>query len=95
VLLLVPPEFGEMRLPPVNLMVSFMVSRHGQESDTIIGQAAGTIKVTKGCSNKRVKPADSDGRDLLAKPTGRRYSRMNYRFSGFQKMLAFEAWSDF
>ena len=82
-----------MRVLPINLMVSLMVSRHSRESDTIMGLTAVAIKAAKGRA-KEYKLADSDGLYLLVKPTGGRYWRMNYRFRGFQKTLAFGAWPE-
>jgi integrase len=82
-----------MRVLPINLMVSLMVSRHSRESDTIMGLTAVAIKAAKGRA-KEYKLADSDGLYLLVKPTGGRYWRMNYRFRGYQKTLAFGAWPE-
>jgi Arm DNA-binding domain len=79
-----------MRVLPINLMVSLMVSRRSRESDAIMGLTAVAIKAAKGRA-KDYKLADSDGLYLLVKPNGGRYWRMNYRFRGFQKTLAFGA----
>jgi integrase len=56
-----------------------------------MGLTAVAIKAAKG-RTKEYKMADSDGLYLLVKPNGGRYWRMNYRFRGFQKTLAFGAW---
>ncbi len=82
-----------MRVLPINLMVSLMVSRRSRESDTIMGLTAVAIKAAKGRA-KDYKLADSDGLYLLVKPNGGRYWRMNYRFRGYQKTLSFGAWPE-
>jgi integrase len=51
------------------------------------------IKAAKGRA-KQYKLADSDGLYLLVKPSGSRYWRMNYRFRGFEKTLAFGSWPE-
>jgi Arm DNA-binding domain len=92
-LVLCPPEFGEMRVLPINLMVSLMASRRSLESDTIMGLTASAIKAPQ-CRAKDYKLADSNGLYLLVKPSGGRYWRMNYRFRGYQKTLSFGAWPE-
>ena len=82
-----------MRVLPINLMVSLMVSRRSRESDTIMGLTAVAINAAKGRA-KDYKLADSDGLYLLVKPNGGRYWRMNYRFRGYQKTLSFGAWPE-
>ncbi len=61
-----------MRVLPINLGVSLMVSRHGRESDVIMGLTTSTIKAAKGRA-KEYKLADSDGLYLLMKPTNGGY----------------------
>lgn len=51
------------------------------------------IKAAKG-AEKPFKLTDSDGLYLLVTPGGNRYWRMNYRFGGAQKTLAFGVWPD-
>ena len=51
------------------------------------------IKAAKG-RGKPYKLADSDGLHLLVLPTGGRYWRMNYRYLGKQKSLAFGVWPE-
>ena len=58
-----------------------------------MGLTAMAIKAAKG-RTKQYKLADSDGLYLLVKPSGGRYWRMNYRFRGFHKTLAFGNWPD-
>jgi integrase len=58
-----------------------------------MGLTAVAIKAAKGRA-KAYKLADSDGLYLLVKPNGGRYWRMNYRFRGFYKTLAFGAWPE-
>ncbi len=58
-----------------------------------MGLTAVAIKAAKGRA-KPYKLADSDGFYLLVKPNGCRYWRMNYRFRGFYKTLAFGMWPD-
>jgi hypothetical protein len=82
-----------MRVLPINLGVSVGVSRHSMESGTRMGLTAVAIKAAKR-RKKQYKLADSDGLYLLVKPNGGRYWRMNYRFRGFHKTLAFGAWPE-
>ena len=51
------------------------------------------IKAAKG-RDKAYKLTDSDGLYLFVKPSGARYWRMNYRYLGKQKTLAFGVWPD-
>lgn len=54
---------------------------------------AATIKNTKG-RTKPYKLTDGDGLFLYVTPNGGRYWRMNYRYLGKQKTLAFGVWPD-
>ncbi|HEX7783264.1 MAG TPA: integrase arm-type DNA-binding domain-containing protein [Sphingobium sp.] len=58
-----------------------------------MGLSVVAIKAAKG-RDKAYKLADSDGLYLLVKPGGARYWRMNYRYLGKQKTLAFGVWPD-
>ncbi len=58
-----------------------------------MGLTAVAIKAAKG-RNKQYKLADADGLYLLVLPTGRRYWRMNYRFHGKFKTIAFGVWPE-
>lgn len=58
-----------------------------------MGLTAVAIKAAKG-RNKQYKLGDSGGLYLLVTPSGRRYWRMNYRFLGKHKTLAFGVWPD-
>lgn len=58
-----------------------------------MGLTAVAIKAAKGGA-KQYKLADSDGLYLLVKPSGGRYWRINYRFRGFHRTLAFGAWPE-
>lgn len=49
------------------------------------------IRAAKG-RDKQYKLTDSDGLYLLVLPSGQRYWRMNYRYLGKQKTLAFGVW---
>ena len=51
------------------------------------------IKAAKG-RDKQYKLADSGGLHLLVLPSGQRYWRMNYRYLGRYKTLAFGVWPD-
>jgi hypothetical protein len=51
------------------------------------------IKAAKG-RDKQYKLADSGGLYLLVFPSGQRYWRMNYRYLGRYKTLAFGVWPD-
>ena len=88
-----PCGFGEMQVLPINLGVSVGVSHHSLESDTLMGLTAVAIKAAKGRA-KQYKMAESDGLYLLVKPNGGRFWRMNYRFRGFYKTLAFGSWPE-
>ncbi|WP_227340111.1 MULTISPECIES: Arm DNA-binding domain-containing protein [Sphingopyxis] len=44
--------------------------------------------------DKAYKLTDGDGLYLMVMPSGARYWRMNYRFLGKQKTLAFGVWPD-
>ena len=82
-----------MQVLPINLGVSVGVSHHSLESDTLMGLTAVAVKAAKGRA-KQYKMADSDGLYLLVKPNGGRFWRMNYRFRGFYKTLAFGSWPE-
>jgi hypothetical protein len=58
-----------------------------------LGRTALAIKPAKG-RNKPYKLADSGGLYLLVLPSGQRYWRMNYRYLGRHKTLAFGVWPD-
>lgn len=58
-----------------------------------MGLSVTAIKAAKGRS-KPYKLADSDGLFLLVTPAGGRYWRMNYRYLGKQKTLAFGVWPE-
>lgn len=58
-----------------------------------MGLTAVTIKAAKGRA-KQYKLTDSDGLHLLVLPSGRRYWRMNYRYLGKYKTLAFGIWPE-
>lgn len=58
-----------------------------------MGLTAVAIKAAKG-RDKQYKMSDSGGLYLLVTPSGRRYWRMNYRFLGKGKTLAFGIWPD-
>ena len=58
-----------------------------------MGLTAITIKNAKGRA-KPYKLADSDGLYMLVSPGGARYWRMNYRYLGKQKTLAFSVYPD-
>ena len=58
-----------------------------------MGLTAVAVKAAKGRA-KEYKLSDSNGLYLLVKPGGGKYWRMNYRFRGFQKTLAFGAWPE-
>ena len=62
-------------------------------SDTPMGLTVLAIKAAKG-REKPYKLADSGGLHLLVFPSGRRYWRMNYRYLGRHKTLAFGVWPD-
>ncbi len=57
------------------------------------GLSALAVKAAKG-RDKQYKLADSGGLYLLVKPSGQRYWRMNYRYLGAFKTLAFGVWPD-
>jgi integrase len=58
-----------------------------------MGLSVVAIKAAKG-RDKAYKLTDSDGLYLFVKPSGARYWRMNYRYLGKQKTLAFGVWPD-
>ncbi len=58
-----------------------------------MGLTALAIKAAKG-RDKQYKLADSGGLHLLVLPSGQRYWRMNYRYLGRYKTLAFGVWPD-
>lgn len=58
-----------------------------------MGLTAVAIKAAKG-RDKQYKMGDSGGLYLLVSPSGQRYWRMNYRFLGKNKTLAFGVWPD-
>ena len=58
-----------------------------------MGLTAVAIKAAKGRA-KQYKLTDSDGLHLLVLPSGRRYWRMNYRYLGKYKTLAFGIWPE-
>jgi integrase len=58
-----------------------------------MGLTALAIKAAKG-RDKQYKLADSGGLYLLVFPSGQRYWRMNYRYLGKYKTLAFGVWPD-
>jgi integrase len=58
-----------------------------------MGLTALAIKAAKG-REKQYKLADSGGLHLLVLPSGQRYWRMNYRYLGRYKTLAFGVWPD-
>ena len=58
-----------------------------------MGLTAVAIKAAKG-RDKQYKMADSDGLYLLVLPSGQRYWRMNYRYLGKYKTLAFGVWPE-
>ena len=58
-----------------------------------MGLTAVAIKAAKG-REKPYKLTDSDGLHLLVMPSGRRYWRMNYRYLGKHKTLAFGVWPE-
>lgn len=74
-------------------MVFLMVDSGRKIGDTIMGLSVMAIKAAKG-RNKPYKLTDSDGLFLLVTPAGGRYWRMNYRYLGKQKTLAFGVWPD-
>jgi len=58
-----------------------------------MGLSAVAIKAAKG-RDKQYKLADSGGLYLLVLPSGQRYWRMNYRYLGKYKTMAFGVWPD-
>ncbi|MBU6206613.1 MAG: integrase arm-type DNA-binding domain-containing protein, partial [Alphaproteobacteria bacterium] len=58
-----------------------------------MGLTAVTIKSAKG-RDRQYKLTDSDGLHLLVLPSGNRYWRMNYRYQGKYKTLAFGVWPE-
>lgn len=58
-----------------------------------MGLTAVAIKAAKG-RDKQYKLADSGGLHLLILPSGQRYWRLNYRYLGRYKTLAFGVWPD-
>jgi len=58
-----------------------------------MGLTAVAIKAAKG-RDKPYKLTDSDGLHLLVLPSGARYWRMNYRYLGKYKTLAFGVWPE-
>ncbi|MEQ1639280.1 MAG: integrase arm-type DNA-binding domain-containing protein [Novosphingobium sp.] len=58
-----------------------------------MGLTAVAIKAAKG-RDKQYKLADSGGLHLLVLPSGQRYWRMNYRYLGKYKTLAFGVWPE-
>lgn len=58
-----------------------------------MGLTVAAIKAAKGRA-KPYKLTDSDGLHLLVLPSGGRYWRMNYRYLGKYKTLAFGIWSE-
>ena len=58
-----------------------------------MGLSVVAIRAAKG-RDKPYKLTDSDGLFLLVTPAGGRYWRMNYRYLGKQKTLAFGVWPD-
>ena len=58
-----------------------------------MGLTAVAIKAAKG-REKQYKLTDSDGLHLLVMPSGQRYWRMNYRYLGRYKTLAFGVWPE-
>ena len=58
-----------------------------------MGLTAVAIKSAKG-RDKQYKLTDSDGLHLLVLPSGNRYWRMNYRYQGKYKTLAFGVWPE-
>jgi Arm DNA-binding domain len=58
-----------------------------------VGLTALAIKAAKG-RDKQYKLADSGGLYFLVFPSGQRYWRMNYRYLGRYKSLAFGVWPD-
>jgi hypothetical protein len=58
-----------------------------------MGLTAVAIKAAKGRA-KQYKLTDSDVMNLLVLPSGGRYWRMNYRYLGKYKTLAFGVWPE-
>ncbi len=58
-----------------------------------MGLTAVAIKAAKG-RDKAYKLTDSDRLHLLVLPSGARYWRMNYRYLGKYKTLAFGVWPE-
>lgn len=61
--------------------------------DTIVALSVVAIKAAKS-RGKAYKLSDGDGLYLLVTPSGGRYWRMNYRYGGRQKTLAFGVWPE-
>ena len=74
-------------------MVFLMVLAGLRIGDTIMALTAIAIKNAKN-RTKPYKLADTDGLYLLVTPAGARCWRMNYRYFGKQKTLAFGVWPD-
>jgi integrase len=68
-----------------------MAERH--IGDTLMALTAAAIKSAKP-EAVQFKLTDSGGLHLLVRPNGGRYWRMNYRFNGKHKTLAFGVWPD-
>jgi len=82
-----------VQLQPAPLMVFLLVSRFGVRRDTIMPLTVTAINAAKP-KDKAYKLTDGMGLYLLVTPTGGRLWRMNYRFGGKQRTIAFGNYPD-
>lgn len=82
-----------VQLQPAPLMVFLLVSRFSVRRDTIMPLTVTAINAAKP-KDKAYKLTDGMGLYLLVTPTGGRLWRMNYRFGGKQRTIAFGNYPD-